>query len=172
MGLEEQASASDSHIKNRQVVGFECMPENGGVESQRPSLECVLSRVFPISPFSFLGVHFSHPGPAHLWLLAAPVDRSTPSSSLCIDLSSLGRPPVPNGRCLFHTPHPYANGPVSVVIVVTVTFLGLFLQGQGWVYRAWPRVNAGPSPAVGQSSAQGGAGALLISYLPGSLDLI
>lgn len=64
------------------------------------------------------------------------------------------------------------NGHVSVVIVVIVTFLGLFLQGQGWVCRAWPRVNVGPSPAVGQSSAWGGAETLLISYLSGSLGLI
>lgn len=133
---------------------------------------CVLSLPFLLSRGSLFTAPLNFPGPAHLWLLAAPVVRSTPSSSLCIGLSSLGRPPVPNGRCLFHTPHPYANGPVSVVIVVTVAFLGLFLQGQGWVYRAWPRVNAGPSPAGGQSSAQGGAGALLISYLPGSPGLI
>lgn len=38
-----------------------------------------------------------------------------------------------DGRCLFCAPHPRANGPVSVVTDVTVTLLGLFLQGQGWV---------------------------------------
>lgn len=107
----------------------------------------------PLSPFSGL-THSSHP-PEHsrpgspLAPNTASVDRSTPSSGLCIGWSSLGRPPVPDGRCRFQTPHPHANGPLSVVIVVTVTLLGLFLQGQGGVCRAWPRVNARAQPSCG-----------------------
>lgn len=38
-----------------------------------------------------------------------------------------------DGRYLFCAPQPHANGPVSVATVVTITLLGLFLQGQGWV---------------------------------------
>lgn len=117
MGLGGQASATSKPSRWWDLNACLRMAElNHRDQVWSVSGSCVLSLPFLLSWGSLFTAPLNFPGPAHLWLLAAPVDRSTPSSSLCIGLSSLGRPPVPNGRCLFHTPHPYANGPVSVVI--------------------------------------------------------